>query len=352
MLLKVPRSRNAAALADWAELLVISTEGGSVSATRLGRLLKDEGTDQAEEEITLDEGMDLDGDGEDDMELPLIDQGWGEREVHLEQLLDEIALRLRLGPKVYPFESRSARVAQREAAGRDAYLLLLALSWEDAPGRSERRLHEVESAYDAIALEALRRYLGRRARGVRFAKNAHDPDDNATRPKQFQEAIKWLRDELSLGPGKRTPPDTERVRHWEDEGQHDEQGRTPLNSYKDGGVDVVVWWRFGDERAGSPVLLAQCTVQLGWGDKLEDIKTQLWEKWIDFDTVPPQTALVIPFAVDRASRTWNDRTALAGVIVDRLRLLELLDELEEDQLEALVDEPTKAWVARELRAAA
>jgi hypothetical protein len=350
--LEVPGSRNASALADWAELLVLSTEGGSVSATRLGRLLKGEGTDQAEEELEQEEGIELEPDGAEDVELPLIDEGRGEREVHLEQLLDEIALRFRLGPKVYPFARRTDRVVEREATGRDAYLLLLVLSWEDAPARSERRLHEVEPAYDAIACEALRRYLGRGARGVRFAKNAHHPDDNATRPKRFDEAIKWLREELLLGPGKRTPPATEGVRHWEDEGQQDEQGRTPLNSYEDGGVDLVVWWRFADERAGSPVLLAQCTVQLEWGDKVDDVKLRLWEKWIDFDTVPPQTALVIPFAVNRASRTWNDRTTRAGVIVDRLRLLELLDELEEEQLATLVDEATKSWVTQELLAAA
>ncbi len=187
---------------------------------------------------------------------------------------------------------------------------------------------------------------------MRFAKNTHDPDDNATRPKQFGEAIKWLREKLSLGPGERPPPDSERVEHWEDDAHTDDQGRKQLNSYEDGGVDVIVWWRFADERAGSPVMLAQCTVQLQWGDKVEDVKLELWKKWIDFATVPPQTALVIPFAVNRTSRTWNDRTTLAGVIIDRLRLLELLNELEEEDLAVLVDEPTQAWVGRELQTAA
>ncbi len=61
---------------------------------------------------------------------------------------------------------------------------------------------------------------------------------------------------------------------------------------------------------------------------------------------------MIPFAVNRTLGTWNDRTTLAGVIVDRLRLLELLNEYEEEDLAELVDEPTQAWVARELEAAA
>lgn len=349
--LAVPSGSNAATLADWAELLVLTTEGESVSVTRLGRLLRGEGSDAAEEELEVDAGPDPDEDGEQDLELPLVDEGRGELEVRVEQLLDEIAVRLSLGPKVYPFERKAERVVRRPAPGEHAYLLLLALSWKGIPARGEKRMSEVEAAFDALALEALGRYLGRGARGLRFAKNAHDPEDNATRPKKFREAIAWLREELKLA-ARRTPPDDEFAEHWEDEGQAPPDGRKILNSYEDAGVDVVVWWRFGDQRAGSPVLLAQCTVQLEWGEKVSDIDVSLWDKWIDFATVPPQTALVIPFAVNRSSETWNDRTVTAGVIVDRHRLLELLNELEDEALEAMPDEETRAWVAKELAAAA
>ena len=345
MSLDVPKSRDAAALADWAELLVLTTEGNTVSTTRLGRLLRGEGTDQAEEEIEV-----LDIDGELDVELPLIDEGRGEREVHLEQLLDEIETRLELGSSVYPFGHEDQRVVRRATPGEHVYIFLLALSWEDLPGRRERRLHEVESAYDTLALEALRRYLGRGSRGVRFARNAHNPNDNATRPKKFQDAITWLRQELKLPAGIATPPDSEEEEHWEN--QDAPAGHAPLNSYSDAGVDVVVWWRFADERTGSPVLLAQCTVQLEWGEKVKDISVELWKKWINFATVPPQTALVIPFAVNRASPQWDDRTVTAGVIIDRLRLMELLNELEEDKLESLVDQETRQWIDNELAAAA
>lgn len=352
MPVEVPKGRDAATLADWAELLVLSAEGSSVSAVRLNRLLRGEGTDQAEEELALYAETELAAEGEPEVELLLIDEGRGELEVHIERLLDEIELRLKLGPGVYPFERRTERVVRRSAPAEYAYMLLLVLSWTKAQARVERRLHAVEVAFDSLALEAIRRYLGRGARGIRFAKNAHDPTDNATRPKNFRDAITWLRKELSLGEGKRLPPDHERVEHWEDEGQPEEIGRTPLNSYEDGGVDVVAWWRFADERHGAPVLLAQCTVQLAWEEKLHDIDLIMWEKWIDFATVPPQRALVIPFAVSRTAQTWNDRTSAAGVIIDRLRLMELLTELEEDELESLVDQETREWVDNELAAAA
>ena len=117
------------------------------------------------------------------------------------------------------------------------------------------------------------------------------------------------------------------------------------------GVDVVVWWRFTDGRRGFPVLLGQCTVQLSWETKVKDIDTDLWRAWIDFDTVPLQRALVIPFAERRDHPQWPDRTLKAGVLLDRVRLLELLDELECDELVALIDERTREWTQTELLAA-
>lgn len=345
MTLAIPTGEDAAALADWAELLLLTEQGDGISTTRLDRLLRGDGNDAAEEELALEEEL---GDDGGEFELELVDVGRGERELRLELLLDEMTVRLRVGPQIYPFDHVEERLVPREAPGSQIYLFLLILSSKEASFRAERRAHEVETAFDLIALSALRRCLSRNARGTRFAKNAHVPEDNSTRPQKFRAAIRWLREQLEVGPGVRPPPDDEREVHWEDDGQQDELGRTPLNSYNDGGVDVVVWWRFADGRAGSPVLLAQCTVQLEWSEKVSDIDVDLWGKWIDFDTVPPQTALVIPFAVNRASPQWNDRTVTAGMIIDRLRLIELLNELDEPTLRNMVDEATRQWVAREL----
>jgi hypothetical protein len=338
MPLTIPSGDDVTALADWAELRVLTIDPHGVSTSRLEQLLRGEGSDLAEEELALE-------DEEEDIELELVDEGRGEREMRLEQLFDEIAFRLRLGPSVYPFEHRDERLIRRDAPGSEAYIFLLTLSSEEAAFRRDRRAHQVESAFDNLALQALCRYLGRNARGVRFARNAHDPTDNATRPQQFTDAIEWLRGQLALARGQQEPPDDERVDHWEDDAN---AAHPPLNSYKDAGVDVVVWWRFGDDRAGAPVLLAQCTVQIDWSEKTSDISIELWKKWIDFETVPPQTALVIPFAVSRSLEQWANRTITAGVIIDRLRLLELLDELPDAELNQLPDPETRAWVSQEL----
>ena len=39
-----------------------------------------------------------------------------------------------------------------------------------------------------------------------------------------------------------------------------------------------------------------------------DVSIERWKKWIDFKTVPPQTALVIPFAERLDDPHWDERT--------------------------------------------
>ena len=99
------------------------------------------------------------------------------------------------------------------------------------------------------------------------------------------------------------------------------------------------------------MILAQCTVQVAWERKLGDVDLEMWQKWIDFHTVPPQKALVIPFADPRSHPLWMDRATKAGVILDRVRLVELLDKLECEDLQALIDDETRTWTEAELQAA-
>lgn len=368
MPLEMPSGDDISALTDWVELRIAGGQD-SLALARLNRLLKAEGSELADEELMEDEVESELGDASElEIQLPVERAAAAEVDVRVEQIRDEIMERQSIGTKLYPFTILGERVQERAACGADVYLLLLVLGSEVLPFRAERRAHEVEQVYDLIAMAALRRYLGRDARGLRFARTARvedaeaagETDDPDLRPTSFPKAIEWLRDHLDLGSGVRKAPDDESVGNQPHHGPHWEDavpdlpplGRKPLASYNDAGVDVVVWWRFADNRAGFPVLLAQCTVQITWEAKLEDIKLVLWEKWIDFDTVPPQRALVIPFADRRDHPNWRDRTSLAGTILDRVRLIELLNELECDQLEALITDEARTWTRTELAACA
>jgi hypothetical protein len=349
---QVPSTSDAAKLADWAELILVGEGSRSLPLSSLDRLLKGDFLEIAEAEF--DDEADEDGglieetDGDVDLGFIGVD-GEMDRDVRLELLLEEIKFRVGLAPDVYPFRSDDDSVLRVDACGDYVYLLLLVLSSEDASYRGERRTHEVERTYDLIALEAVRAFLGRESQAIRFAKSENDPEDANTRPKKFRDAIAWLRAKLDVPAGVRAAPDDELEAHWEMPGGSDVgEGRVIPNSYSDGGVDVVAWWKFKDGRRGSPVLLAQCTVQLNWQDKLHDINLDLWPKWIDFSMVPPQRALVIPFAINRDSSTFEDRSTRAGVVIDRLRFLELLQSVPCEVLGDLVDSRDRSWVDAEV----
>jgi hypothetical protein len=357
MAVDMPAGDDISVLTDWVEIRVAGS-GADVPLPQLDRLLRAEGTELADEELLLDEDHDSDGPADIEVQLEPESAAAAEVDVRVEQVRSEITDRESIGRNVYPFTVQDDRVQRREACGEDVYLLLLVLGTSKLPYRLEKRANEVEETYDLIALAALKRFLGRDATGVRFARTSttaeqHEEDDDPLRrPTGFAAAIDWVRGLLDAGPGVRPDNEPDTVPHWETAEGTLPAGRTPLTSYNDAGVDVVVWWRFADQRAGFPVVLAQCTVQIAWEQKVDDIKLVLWEKWIDFDTVPPQKVLVIPFADRRDHPLWQDRTASAGVILDRVRLIELLGELGCDELSALTDQRVRDWTASELRAAA
>ncbi|MEA2493187.1 MAG: hypothetical protein QOJ29_1098 [Thermoleophilaceae bacterium] len=341
---------SASSLSDWTEILLVTEEREELSYSLLSALLK--GLKIAEAEQELEDAADAEhrdpseagpDPGEEDVPLPRRRDIRGTRDVKVELIFSEVARRRASAPQVYPFTEEDRKVVHVGACGEAAYLFLLVLGQEDLPYRSERRTHEVEAAYDLLCAVALEQYLGRNARSVRFARNSSDPDDDEARPELFSDAVVWLRKKLALTPGTDPPPDDGPVPHWEIP--------DALNSYSDAGVDAVVWWHFRDGRPGFPVLLAQCTVQISWGEKLSDINTDLWRQWINFRTNPPQRALVIPFAVDLRYPLWPNRTTEAGLILDRIRVIELLDEIGCDRLRELPDEATRQWVQTELRAA-
>ena len=126
----------------------------------------------------------------------------------------------------------------------------------------------------------------------------------------FPDAVSWLADLFNLGTGSSTP----RPRR------------------KDGGVDVIAWRPFRDGRAGYAIVLCQCTAQLNWVPKAKDIVLGQWRGWIDLG-LDPLTALAVPFAVSTTFDRWDELKRTVNIILERIRLCELLSLVPIERLE-------------------
>ena len=236
-----------------------------------------------------------------------------ELEIQLEMLLSEVERRKKRAEAVYPFAWTEMGLSRTREVNEAPYEFLLWLAISPIY-RQQDRYDEVEELFDNLVRTTLIEYLGPKAVGVRFGAPA-----SGERPSGFPDAVKWLASLLRLQTGK----------------------AVPRPQRKDGGVDVVVWHPFGDERPGFLVILCQCTVAHDWTPKSKDIVAGIWNGWIDFGR-DPLTAIAVPFAVPQAFNRWDELRRTVNIVLDRMRLAELVDVDALDDLAAL-----QTWNSRE-----
>ena len=270
-------------LADWAELVMLAEERERASRSSLRRRL-------AVSAASLDEA---------DLDL----------------LVGEVARREAIAPTSYPYSVTEAGI-RRTSDDISIYDFLLIAAHEEARFRQDGDFDEANQLFDMVGREALKNLVGPRSSGVRFEWRALDGG-----PVPFGEALSWLADQLDIPEG----------------------NATRRAQRKDGGVDVVAWQPFRDGRTSYPLVLAQCTLQQKYQRKGSDIQLDLWKAWIRFGS-DPMTALVIPFVVPLSDDRWSEMRYTVSVILDRMRLCELLEDTEPAPLTAEVSD----WVRSQI----
>jgi hypothetical protein len=263
--LEPPASRDAETLAEWVETVLVVEELASITRVAIRQRFQ---------------------------------QGQQPDDVELGMLFSEIARRRGLAEELYPFEvdDDGVEIRRRDGVDPTVYDFLLMISLERAPFRREDRYGEMNPAFDLLAREALRSYLGPGATAVRFSWPTSDG-----RPELFPEAVTWLADELNL-------PELSKKRNPDK---------------KDGGLDVAAWRPFRDARPGFAVVLAQVTCEMTYEGKAARIPINQWKGWIEFGSTP-STALVVPFAIPGADDRWETLRNADQIVLERVRLCELL----------------------------
>lgn len=333
--LSPPDEASPLALADWAEALMILADARELASTEIRRRLRDTGLLEPE----LDERDEDDAQAEAE-ELGIDDNGAQREDECLEGVLDaspviemllaEVARRRALAPCVYPWARGGAvieRVDPTPQAGL-AYEFLRWLALDGTPFRRLRRWTEAEWAFDRIVVLALRGYLGPRSVALAFARPAADRQGPDVRPVSFPRAVEWLAGQLRLDPGTQV-------------------ARAARN---DGGVDVASWRPFSaDASAGCPVILAQCTFRKGWHRKGRDIVIDTWRSWIGF-AKDPITALAVPFLLADDDDRRPEVETEVWLVLDRMRICELLCDAGEEQLAGLAALGLATWLGAQVAA--
>jgi hypothetical protein len=101
-------------------------------------------------------------------------------------------------------------------------------------------------------------------------------------------------------------------------------GQVEVQFGGDDGCDIIAWREFRDSRPGQIVVFGQCAIGTNWRDKRSELDLELWSKHINWH-VRPTKAFCIPF-VHEFGGSWRETSARGGVVFDRLRLAEHLQE--------------------------
>ena len=118
--------------------------------------------------------------------------------------------------------------------------------------------------------------------------------------------------------------------------------QSPAAKYKDRGLDVIAWKPFIDGRSSQCVILAQCASGRDWTQKTTDLPIASWEQYIHW-ACNPTKAFFVPTIIP--DHLWHDVSKQAGILFDRIRILNLLHlGIQDEQLQS----DLKEWVTSTL----
>lgn len=245
-------------LADWLELLALSSADGNSSHGDLERVLNRLGVE--------------------------------DKDSLCRDTVSELSGRCRATGANYPF-SFSGTLLALKGNWKDyiPYVFCLLLSY------AEEKLKKISSIKHEVIFEdlsclAARNYIGGDV--LRFGAPRKEL------PSSFREALGKL---------------CEKVGEW----SHSRTAKT-LRA-QDGGLDLVAWKCFPDNRMGKLILFGHCASGLNWQDKINELQpSDFCSKWLGGDKSPIVKTFFIPHLLSRDE--WDNRAISAKLFFDRCRI--------------------------------
>lgn len=97
----------------------------------------------------------------------------------------------------------------------------------------------------------------------------------------------------------------------------------PAEKYKDRGVDIIAWKPFAEKRSSQNIVLAQCATGKNWRSKTTELPLASWIQYFHW-ACNPIKAFFVPAIIP--DDLWHDVSTEAGILFDRIRILNLLSE--------------------------
>ncbi len=245
-------------LADWLELIALSSADGNSSHGDLERVLNRLGVE--------------------------------DKDSLCRDTVSELSRRGSATGDNYPF-SFSGTLLALKGNWREyiPYVFCLLLSSADEKMKKTKGIkHEV--IFENLSCLAARNYIGGDV--VRFGAPRKDL------PSSFREALSKL---------------CEKVGEW----SHSRTAKT-LHA-QDDGLDLVAWKRFPDHRMGKLILFGHCASGHNWQDKINELQpSDFCSKWLGGDKSPIVKTFFIPHLLSRD--VWDNRAISAKLFFDRCRI--------------------------------
>lgn len=290
---------NICEIADFAELECLKRDDHNVSTTDISRILTRSSGDEEDESDAADEANEQ-----------FIIEAFAECQDRL--------LHCGHNQKAYPFEVlHSGTLLQARDSGkgkyisqRALYVFLLLSTRMNMNSERKQGSDDATKIFEELGKEVGVRLWGgpcESVHGLIFGtggQTAHLDDDDDFTEGVFKAAVDKLCRELGEGHGFQCNPGA-RVRA------------------RDGKLDVVVWRRFTDGRAGQLIGFGQCKTGTHWKGDLTKLRLtgSFCKKWMQRSTAVDPVPLY--FIADREdSRYWRDTCIDGGILMDRCRIVE------------------------------
>lgn len=297
------RSRIPHAIADIAELELIFQEQDRISRITLHSILGEELGVMFDEETASSRGYD-------DIEDRIAPPGASSAEVKevtavfVSDVMSQFAFRKSTLGSLYPFtfEDGILELESNITEEQSLYVFLLVCSCLRA-FKDKKVEQKCASLFEEVAVDAMRGLLPKSASVMRFGVGSADRRNHFGT--KFKDALAKLISDIRC---------------------EESHGIAEAGSSGDGGLDIVGTVKFeeSDFGLGGVTIFGQCATGEDWDKKIYESAVTRWRRWISFWS-DPANSIFIPYCYRDSNGSWFDRKGFGTIIIDRIRILNLLN---------------------------